>query len=236
MADHPGHPCSPAFSWNAGMVMHVFKSNPMLRDLEHIQVDRPGMAYLFFFDKQGRCGLMHKATQAMQAHIREAFMEWISCSTHFAVNPLPLVEGWHRVVVASEQCRHWLWAKDCLSLLMHLVSQFLPHSWWGVPPSATRLGSVEDNRGNKSARSATARPQGRPPKAWPLAGGWGNSPPSSSEQGGADSDGYSTVSEAPGGWHRRRRHGNEKHLTPACLDMPIGSDSLHLPRQNSWPG
>ena len=51
MADHPGHPCPPAFSWNMGMVMHILKSDPTLRDLEHIQVDGLGTAYLFFFDK-----------------------------------------------------------------------------------------------------------------------------------------------------------------------------------------
>ena len=53
MADHPGRPHPPTFSWNAGMVMHVFKSNPVLRDLEHMQVDGPGTAHLFFYDKQG---------------------------------------------------------------------------------------------------------------------------------------------------------------------------------------
>ena len=51
MADHLGHPHLPAFSWDTGMVMHVLKSNPMLRDLKHVQVDGPGMAYLFFYDK-----------------------------------------------------------------------------------------------------------------------------------------------------------------------------------------
>ena len=48
MVDHPGCPHPPTFSWNAGMVMHMLKSDPMLRNLEHIQVDGPGMAYLFF--------------------------------------------------------------------------------------------------------------------------------------------------------------------------------------------
>ena len=48
MADHPGHPHLPAFLWNVGMVMHILKSDPTLRDLKHIQVDGPGMAYLFF--------------------------------------------------------------------------------------------------------------------------------------------------------------------------------------------
>ena len=36
MTDHPGWPCPPMFSWNAGMVMHVLKSNPVLRELEHL--------------------------------------------------------------------------------------------------------------------------------------------------------------------------------------------------------
>ena len=51
MADCPGCPCPPTFSWNVGMVMHILKGNPTLRDLAHIQVDGPGTAYLFFFDK-----------------------------------------------------------------------------------------------------------------------------------------------------------------------------------------
>ena len=46
MADRPGHPCPPTFSWNAGMVLHILKGDPTLRDLEHVEVDSPGMAYL----------------------------------------------------------------------------------------------------------------------------------------------------------------------------------------------
>ena len=65
----------------------------MLRDLEHIQVDGLETAYLFFFNKQGRHRFTHEAAQGMQAHIEEAFLEWISHSAHFAVNPLPLTEG-----------------------------------------------------------------------------------------------------------------------------------------------
>ena len=90
MADHPGQ---------------VLKSDPTLRDLEHIQVDGPGMAYLLFFDKQVHQGLTLEAAQAMRAHITEAFAEWISCSVHFAVNPIPLAEGWRYAMAASEQCR-----------------------------------------------------------------------------------------------------------------------------------
>ena len=51
MDDQPGCPCPPALSWNASMVLHVLKGDSTLRDLEHIQVDSPGMAYLFFHNK-----------------------------------------------------------------------------------------------------------------------------------------------------------------------------------------
>ena len=47
MADQPGHPHPPTFSWNSGMVLHILKRDPTLRDPEHVQVDGPGMAYLF---------------------------------------------------------------------------------------------------------------------------------------------------------------------------------------------
>ena len=57
MADQPSRPRPPAFSWNAGMVLHVLKSDPALRQLEHIQVDNPRLAYLFFYDRHGHRGL-----------------------------------------------------------------------------------------------------------------------------------------------------------------------------------
>ena len=75
MADHPGRPHPPAFSWNAGMVMHVLKSDPVLRELEHVQVDGLGIAYLFFYNKQGHWGLGQDAVDAVQTHVEEAFSE-----------------------------------------------------------------------------------------------------------------------------------------------------------------
>ena len=87
MADCPGRLCPPMFSWNVGMVMHILKGDPTLRDLDHIQVDGPSMAYLFFFDKQGHRGLTLDATQTLRTHVEEVFAEWISCSVHFAVIP-----------------------------------------------------------------------------------------------------------------------------------------------------
>ena len=92
MADHPGRPHPPAFSWNGGMVMHVLKSDPVLR--EHVQVDGPGTAYLFYYDKQGCQGLGQDTVYVIRAHVEEAFSEWILHSAHFAISLLPLEEAW----------------------------------------------------------------------------------------------------------------------------------------------
>ena len=94
MADHPGWPHPPTFSWNVGMVMHVLKGNPVIRVLEHMQVDGPGTAYLFFYDKQGHQGLGQDTTHTIRAHVEEAFSEWISCLAHFTISLLPLMEVW----------------------------------------------------------------------------------------------------------------------------------------------
>ena len=104
MADRPGWPHPPTFSWNTGMVMHVLNNDLVLRELEHMQVDGPGTAYLFFYDKQDHRGLGQDTTYAIQAHVEEAFSEWISCSTHFAISLLPLVEAWQWAVTTSD-CR-----------------------------------------------------------------------------------------------------------------------------------
>ena len=94
MADHPGQPHPPAFSWNVGMVMHILKSDPVLRELEHVQVDGLGTAYLFFYDKQGHRGLGQDTMYAIHAHVEEAFSGWISHSAHFTISLLPLMEAW----------------------------------------------------------------------------------------------------------------------------------------------
>ena len=53
--------------------MHILKSNPVLRELEHVQVDGLGMAYLFFYDKQGHHDLGQDTTHAIRTHVEEAF-------------------------------------------------------------------------------------------------------------------------------------------------------------------
>ena len=102
MADCPGRPCPPTFSWNTGMVMHVLKSDPVLWELEHVQVDGPGTAYLFFYDKQGHWGLEQDAVDAVRTHMEEAFSEWISCFSHFNISLLPLMELWWWSIAASD--------------------------------------------------------------------------------------------------------------------------------------
>ena len=83
------------------MVMHVL-NDPVLRELEHVQVDGLGTAYLFFYDKQGHHGLGRDTVYVIQAHVKEAFSEWISHSTHFTISLLPLVEAWQWAVTASD--------------------------------------------------------------------------------------------------------------------------------------
>ena len=102
MADHPGRPRPLAFSWNVGMVIHILKSDPVLQELEHVQVDGPGTAYLFFYDKQNHWGLGQDAMNAVQTHVEEAFSEWISCCPHFSISLLPLMEVWWQSVAASD--------------------------------------------------------------------------------------------------------------------------------------
>ena len=108
MADRLGHPHLLAFSWNAGMVMLVLKNDPALRDLEYVQVDNPGTAYLFFLDKQCHCGLPAEAAQMLGSYLPGAFSKWISLSAHFAAIAIPLAEGKHLVSVAANRCHQRL--------------------------------------------------------------------------------------------------------------------------------
>ena len=67
-----------------------------------MQVDGPGAAYLFFYDKQGHQGLEQEAADAIRTHVEKAFLEWISHSAHFNVSLLPLMGAWRRSVTASD--------------------------------------------------------------------------------------------------------------------------------------
>ena len=92
--ENPGRLHPPMFSWNVGMVMHILRSDPVLRELEYMQVDGLGTAYVFFYDKQGHWSLGQDTAHAIRAHVEEAFSEWISCSAHFTISLFPLMEVW----------------------------------------------------------------------------------------------------------------------------------------------
>ena len=64
-----------------------------MRDLEHVQADGPGLAYLFFYDWHGYRGLSKEEALAMHSHIAGAFAEWIGRSAHFDAVPLLLKAG-----------------------------------------------------------------------------------------------------------------------------------------------
>ena len=74
------------------------------------------------------------------------------------------------------------------------------------------------------AHAGAAHPCRRPPRTQCTTVGRGGLPPSSPDRAVPDSDGYSTVSETVGHWHRHRGHRGSrerKWLVPARLDMPI---------------
>ena len=228
MADRPGQPCPPAFSWNAGMVMHVLKSDPVLRELEHVQVDGPGTAYLFFYDKQGRRGLEQEATDAIRTHMEEAFSEWISRSAHFSVSLLPLMEAWQQSITASDSRRLRSRAKNPAHNAQvgeARESDSSSQLVGSAPQQDGRTSGVGERTGARPvAHAGTAHPCGRPPRTQCTIVSGGGSPPSSPDRGAPDSDGYSTASETAGHRHRHRSHRGSrerKRLVPARLDMPI---------------
>ena len=228
MADRLGRPHPPAFSWNVEMVMHILKSDLVLQELEHVQVDGPGTAYLFFYDKQGRGGLGEDAMDAVQTHMEEAFSEWISCSAHFSISLLPLMEAWWWSVAASDCQRLRSQAENSthntpVGAVRELDSS--SHLVGSTPPQDRRTsGMGERTEARLTAHSGAAQPHGMPLKSQCTTVSGGGLPPSSPDRGAPDSDGYSTASETVSCQHRHRgcRGSRErKQLVPARLDMLI---------------
>ena len=62
-------------------------------DLKHVEVDGPGRAYLFFYDRQGYRSLPKEEALAMCSHIADVFAEWIGRSAHFEAVLLLLEVG-----------------------------------------------------------------------------------------------------------------------------------------------
>ena len=199
--------------------MHVLKSNPVLWELEHVQVDGPGTAYLFFYDKQGHRGLEQGAVDAIRIHV---------CSAHFNVSLLPLMEAWQWSVAASDYRRLRSRAENPTHNAPVEVAQ-------ESDSSSQLVGSAPQQDGRTSeigertemrpiGRTGAAHPHRRPPRTQCTTVSGGGLPPSSSDRGAPDSDGYSTVTETVGHWCRCKGHRGSrerKWLVPVRLDMPI---------------
>ena len=187
MADHPGRSCPPMFSWNTGMVMHILKSDLVLWELEHVQVDGPGTAYLFFYDKQGCRGLEQEAVDAIRTHMEEAFSEWISHSAHFSVSLLPLMEAWQQSITASN-CQR-------LRSQAEYPTHYAPVGVaWESDSSSQLVGSAPQQEGRTSGVgertevrpvgcTRTVCPHGTPPRTQYTTVGGGGLPPSSPDRG-----------------------------------------------------
>ena len=147
MADCPSRPHPPTFFWNAGMVMHILKSNPVLRELEHMQVDDPGTAYLFFYDKQGHRDLGQDTTYVIWAYVEEAFSGWILHSAHFTISLLPLMGAWQWAAAASDHRRLRSWAENpapSITVVIAGESDSLVQLVGSAPQQTGRSSAVEE--------------------------------------------------------------------------------------------
>ena len=182
MADHPGQPHPPTFSWNPGMVMHVLKSDLVLRELEHVQVDGPDIAYLFFYDKQGHRGLGQDAVDAVRIHMEEAFSEWISCSAHITISLFPLMEAWQQSVAASNCQRLRGQVENPVHNIPVVAARGSDSSGQLVgsaPQQVGRASGVEEvTEARLTTHMGAAQPCGRPLKSQCTTVGGGGSPPS----------------------------------------------------------
>ena len=205
------------------MVQHVLKSDLALRELEHVQVDSPGLAYLFFYDRHGHCSLTKEAGLAMPSHIVDAFAEWIGRSAHFDAVPLLLEEGHQCATAAQERCRQHIWHQEQPTLPIHSTGSASSGSSQlvgGVPPvPEAQEGTVEQETPRVNvARLHRCQNKARPT---PGGGGGGHHLPHWECPGGADSDDYSTASESGGGCRCRRHQWTERRLAPVRLNLPI---------------
>ena len=100
----------------------------------------------------------------------------------------------------------------------------MPQLVGSVPPTMAQMGQTEEGV-SPFLRTPASWPRGRPPKQHPTQNSARNSPPSSLERDGMDSDGYSTMSETPRSRHQNRRRHGEKWLAPTQLDMPISKST-----------
>ena len=165
------------------MVQHVLKSDLALRELEHVQVDSPGLAYRFFYDRHGHCSRTKEGALAICSHIADAFAEWIGRSTHFDAVPLLLEEGRQCALAAQERRRQRIWTQEQPGLPIHVTGSGSSRSSQlvgRVPPvPEAQDGTAEQEIPRVSAgKLHRCLTKVRPASG----GGGGGSPPSSPER------------------------------------------------------
>ena len=157
------------------------------------------------------------------AYLPGEFSKWISRSTHFAAVTIPLAEGRHLASVATNKCHQRLRTDPqgpALGVPFSSKSDVGPVLVGSTPPTPVR--GERGAEGEKVPVVPVSRPRGRPPKkVCPVKEVPANSPPSSPDRGGADSDVKSMVSEMSYRSRPQQRHRREKRLVPAKLDLPI---------------
>ena len=128
----------------------------------------------------------------------EAFSEWISHSSHFTIIPLPLGEDWQRALATSERHQQRSRAEYQNCPMHNLISSELdstPQLVGCALTSMAHLGQTEETGSGHTPRAPISQLRGRPSKGCPAKDGARNSPSSSPDRGGANSDGYSMVSD-----------------------------------------
>ena len=183
------------------MVLHVLKNDLALRELEHIQVDGPGVVYSFFYDRHRCYSITKEATLAIRSHLVDTFVEWIGRSIHFKVVPLLLDEGERCATAVQGRCRQRIWTQDQPNLPVHAAGAARSGSSLQLVGRAPPIPEDQDGGTDQGMpRTSMGRLLRCPMKVRPMPGGEGGSPPSLPEcPGGADSDDYSTASESVGG-------------------------------------
>ena len=138
------------------------------------------------------------------------------------------MEVWWRSVAASNRQRLRGWAENPVHNIPVVAARGSDSSGQLVgsaPQQVRRASGVEEvTEARLTTPTGAVQLHGRPPKSQCTTVGGGGSSSSSPDRGALDSDGYSTVSETAGPWHRHRGHRGSrerKWLAPARFDMLI---------------
>ena len=177
--------------------------------LEHVQMDGPGMAYLFFFfNKQGYRGFKYYATQLLRTHVSEAFSEWKFPLCPFCHHSPSTGRG---LALGSDRFRKTpsevqgrvprppYAQPDLQQVRLHTaVGGECPNFHGGVD-------QTEETGGGCTPRVPISQLRGRPFKGCAVKNGARNLPSSYPDRGKANSEGYSMASEVLSTCHHSRR-------------------------------